>query len=273
MKGCDKVPNRILKESICRSEEIDSLSWFEEVLFYRLIVICDDYGRYDGRTKIIKGSCFPLKDVTEKDIEKSLKKLSAVGLVRVYEAQGRPYLQLVTWENHQNVRAKKSKYPAYDGTCIQMYANENECPRNPIQYESISESQSTISDDIVRPAKTERKDEIQTVIDSWNQLKMYGIPFVSTMSSKSKRCQMLNARLNEFGLDKVLEAMERIKNSDFLKGKNSTGWVITFDWFVKPNNFPKVLEGNYDNKGINSQNHYGNRLNELTQESRGDLSG
>ena len=53
------MPNRILKESICRSEEIDSLSWFEEVLFYRLIVICDDFGRYDGRAKIIKGSCFP----------------------------------------------------------------------------------------------------------------------------------------------------------------------------------------------------------------------
>ena len=23
--------------------------------------------------------------------------------------------------------------------------------------------------------------------------------------------------------------------------------MITFDWFVLPNNFPKVLEGNYDN--------------------------
>lgn len=98
------MPNRILKESICRSEEIDSLSWFEEVLFYRLIVICDDFGRYDGRAKIIKGSCFPLKDVTEKDIDKALDKLSAVGLVRVYETQGRPYLQLVTWADHQRIR-------------------------------------------------------------------------------------------------------------------------------------------------------------------------
>ncbi|MCC8014702.1 MAG: hypothetical protein LIO87_05855 [Eubacterium sp.] len=63
------MPNRILKESICRSEEIDSLSWFEEVLFYRLIVSCDDYGRFDARTKIIKGQCLPLKSVTERDIE------------------------------------------------------------------------------------------------------------------------------------------------------------------------------------------------------------
>lgn len=92
------MPNRIIKESICRSEEIDSLSWFEEVLFYRLIVVCDDFGRYDGRAKIIKGSCFPLKDVTEKNINEALDKLSAVGLVRVYETQGRSYLQLVAWE-------------------------------------------------------------------------------------------------------------------------------------------------------------------------------
>ncbi len=135
------MPNRILKESICRSDEIDSLSWFEEVLFYRLIVNCDDYGRYDARLKIIKNTCFPLKDITEKDVEKALNKLSAVGLVRVYEAQGRPTLQLVTWERHQSIRAKKSKYPAYDSTCIQMYSSESGCSRNPIQSESESKSE------------------------------------------------------------------------------------------------------------------------------------
>lgn len=64
------MPNRLLRESICRSESIDALSWFEEVLFYRLIVNCDDYGRFDGRPAIIKGSLFPLKDVAIKDIEK-----------------------------------------------------------------------------------------------------------------------------------------------------------------------------------------------------------
>lgn len=146
------MPNRILKESICRSEEIDSLSWFEEVLFYRLIVICDDFGRYDGRAKIIKGSCFPLKSVTEKDIDKALDKLSAVGLVRVYKAQGRPYLQLVTWAEHQRIRNQKSKYPEYTCDCELLLSNDskgqqmetldNKCVRNLIQSESKSESES-----------------------------------------------------------------------------------------------------------------------------------
>ena len=148
--------NRILKESICRSEEIDSLSWFEEVLFYRLIVVCDDFGRFDGRTKIIKGSCFPLKSVTEKDIDKALNKLSAVGLVRVYQVEKRPYLQLVTWSCHQTIRNKKSKYPSFEescseeenkkqwntieNNCMQLHSNDYNCCPNPIQSESNSNS-------------------------------------------------------------------------------------------------------------------------------------
>ena len=69
------MPNRIIKESIRTSDSINDLSWFEECLFYRLIVSCDDYGRFDGRPAIIKGSCFPLKDgVTTNNIEKALSK-------------------------------------------------------------------------------------------------------------------------------------------------------------------------------------------------------
>lgn len=43
--------NRILKESICTSENIDALSYFQEVFFYRMIVKCDDFGRVDARPR------------------------------------------------------------------------------------------------------------------------------------------------------------------------------------------------------------------------------
>ena len=48
------MPNRIIKESIRTSDSINELNWFEEVLFYRLMVSCDDYGRFDGRIAIIR---------------------------------------------------------------------------------------------------------------------------------------------------------------------------------------------------------------------------
>ena len=45
------MPNRIIKESICTSENIDQLSPFCETVFYRLIVNVDDYGRIDARRR------------------------------------------------------------------------------------------------------------------------------------------------------------------------------------------------------------------------------
>lgn len=125
------MPNRIIKESICTSDSIAELNWFEEVLFYRLIVNCDDYGRFDGRTAVVKNRLFPLKDnVTAKAVEAAVNKLVTVGLVTLYFFEGKPYLQLPTWDKHQTVRAKKSKFPSpCDGVkaseiiCKQMQAD------------------------------------------------------------------------------------------------------------------------------------------------------
>ena len=155
------MPNRIIKESICTSDEIDKLTWFEEVLFYRLIVKCDDFGRYDGRPKIIKGQCFPLKDITVKDIEKGLNKLSAEGLVKLYTVDERPFLQLTTWSKHQTIRNKKSKYPSVEegklqtstleSNCMQLNANVPVIQSNPIRIQS--EYNSPVSPDPLTDVK------------------------------------------------------------------------------------------------------------------------
>ena len=145
------MPNRIIKESVCSSDSVDGLSWFEEVFFYRLIVNCDDFGRMDARPAILRSRLFPLKSVTDKQIEGALQSLRTVGIVYLYEVDGKPYLQLRTWEKHQSVRAQKSKYPSPDdeiitsaSDCKQMISDASKCPRNPIQSESnpIRESES-----------------------------------------------------------------------------------------------------------------------------------
>lgn len=126
------MPNRIIKESICTSDTIDRLSWFDEVVFYRLIVNCDDFGRFDGRGEIIKSRLFPLKEgkLTVKSVVESVNRLATVGLVIPYECDGRPYLQLATWDKHQQKRAKNSKYPAFDETCNHLISDDCGCPRN-----------------------------------------------------------------------------------------------------------------------------------------------
>lgn len=106
------MPNRVLSESVKRSEQIDQLSWFDEVVFYRALLTADDYGCLDGRPKLLKSDLFPTRDdVTRKSIEDSLAKLTSTDLLRAYEVSGKPYMLFPTWEKHQRIRRKKQKYP------------------------------------------------------------------------------------------------------------------------------------------------------------------
>src|SRR5690606_8947473 len=137
--------------SICTSDTIDQLSPEEEIFFYRLIVNCDDYGRMDARPQILRAKCFPLRldQVDDCKIINWLYKLEEVGLVQIYEVDSRKYIQIVTWNDHQQIRAKKSKYPAPDDSlkssdirCNQIKSNVPVIQSNPIQSESEYESES-----------------------------------------------------------------------------------------------------------------------------------
>ena len=195
------MPNRIIKESICVSESIDSLNWFEEVLFYRLIVNCDDFGRFDGRVPVVKNRLFPLKDnVTAKAVEGGINKLASVGLVRMYECDGKPYLYLPTWNDHQSVRAKRSKYPAPDDSvnaheiiCNQVQAN---VPVIQSESYSISESESN--------AKNARKSRDEAFEKFWSA-------YPRKAGSKQKAFEAFKKA--GVSLDILLEAIETQKNS------------------------------------------------------------
>lgn len=100
------MAQRVLKPSICTSEDINRLSFFEEVMFYRMIVSADDRGRLDGRPEILKSNLFPLKrDITLAAIRKAITNMSTVGLVIISEEGGRPILKLTKWECHQRIRS------------------------------------------------------------------------------------------------------------------------------------------------------------------------
>ena len=87
------------------------------------------------------------------------------------------------------------------------------------------------------------KEFVDTVIKKWNDI---GLNVVRNI--KGKRLDSLHARIKEYSKDDVLTVIENVKYSDFLKGNNNRNWTADIDWILKPNNFIKILEGNY-NKG------------------------
>ena len=136
------MPNRIIKESICTSEQIDELSQGAEILFYRLMVNADDFGLFDARLKLIASKCFPLKSIDSKRLQADLAEICASGLVSLYEVDGRTYGRFISWEKHQQIRAKRAKFPmpecGREIICNQVQANAPVIQSNPIQSESES---------------------------------------------------------------------------------------------------------------------------------------
>lgn len=56
------------------------------------------------------------------------------------------------------------------------------------------------------------------------------------------------ARCREYGRESMAAVARNAAASDFLNGKNDNSWVASFTWIMRPSNFLKVLEGDYDNK-------------------------
>ena len=93
-----------------------------------------------------------------------------------------------------------------------------------------------------------KQHSIQSIIDAWNQLEPYGITMIYRINPGSKRCISLIALLEQFGEEKVIQAVDKVKQSDFLQGKTDARFSLNFNWFINPNNFVKVLEGKYDER-------------------------
>ena len=145
------MPNRLIKESVCTSENVDQLTAFQETFFYRLIVNCDDYGRMDARPQILASKLYPLKGIRMNQITDALRALTSAELITIYQVNGKPFLQMKTWDRHQQIRAHKSKYPSPDDSngnqmisddinCNQIISDDSKCPRNPIQSNPNPES-------------------------------------------------------------------------------------------------------------------------------------
>lgn len=110
------MPNRIIKESIRTSYEVDGLSYEAEVTFYRLLTLADDFGRFQGDPRVLQSSLFPLRSsIRSADFTRWIVELARADLTRLYTHKGKPYGYFPKWAVHQNTRATKSRFPEPSG--------------------------------------------------------------------------------------------------------------------------------------------------------------
>ena len=131
------MPNRVIREGFLDSEKINSLSDQEQIFYIRLLLVVDDYGRYDARPELIKSRCYPVTDKRQSIVSTMLTKLNKVGLLVLYNVDNKNYLEICNY--NQRLRQKREKYPAPNiGVIVECLTDDSYVrpESNPIQSES-----------------------------------------------------------------------------------------------------------------------------------------
>ena len=96
----------------------------------------------------------------------------------------------------------------------------------------------------------------QGIIQFYNStMEQSGATIPKVKSIEGTRKKHVSARIREYGKNAFADMIRKAAASDFLNGRNERGFTATFDWLIRPSNFIKVIEGNYDsNKNYSNSN-------------------
>lgn len=106
------------------------------------------------------------------------------------------------------------------------------------------------------------------IIDRFNSI-CVSLNRVSGITERRRKA--IQSALNEIGGEKLTEIFRRAEASDFLKNGGTNGWKAGFDWLLKPENYTKVLEGNYDNRDPAQTDYTNGGLHPNILEMSGDV--
>lgn len=89
--------------------------------------------------------------------------------------------------------------------------------------------------------------------EEYDQIKMF---FNETCKELPKIIKITETRktiirniLKKYKKEEIGEVFKLVSTSNFMNGKNERGWKADFDWILKPKNFLKILEGNFQTVG------------------------
>lgn len=202
----------------------------------------------------------------ELKFDEMIVKLSLETFARLNMVQLEEQTILISgWNEHQNIeglekiredtRKRVEKYRAKQKqaqigcnvTCnvAETHGNDIEEELEKEKEEELEKENKRINNSQLSGVDCGTKAPLKAIISAWNSNS--NLSKVTKLDPNTTRSRMLHARIKQYGVEDVLKAIDHISKSDFLQGFTSN-FKITFDWFVKPNNFIKVLEGNYTNK-------------------------
>ena len=137
--------------------------------------------------------------------------------------------------------------------------NKNNINKNIINKNNIKKISTNVD---IKESRIQNEIDFEKLCEYWNQQMIENnctIPQIQRITDRRK--QVVLSRLREFSKDDIIQVIENCARSDFLNGRNNRNFIASFDWAFLPNNFIKILEGNYNNKIQNNLNQNGLQTN------------
>lgn len=180
-------------------------------------------------------------------------------------------------EHISNVRSKSASKKNFANVCKQTQAKKILLDFAETDEKSDSDSRAHVKEEnnknigtVYKDNNNKKKENAQKKekadtdgCDGEVDVRKFIAYFCSTMEAKKaviphrlaytpRREAAVKARAREHGKEALKIVTEKAAESDFLNGKSGNSWLANFDWIFRPNNFVKVLEGNFDNVKTNS---------------------
>ncbi len=93
--------------------------------------------------------------------------------------------------------------------------------------------------------------KIQTFISLYSEL-CPSLPKIKVVTNSRK--EGIKRIIKKHSLEEIKTVFEKAQASDFLTGKNNTGWKANIDFFLREDKFVNILEGMYGGKqGVSSK--------------------
>lgn len=188
------MPDRVVRAGILSSDLVNKLSWAGEVFYRRMMQVADDFGRYDGRTEIVRAALYPLRldKVSAADIDKWKAECAQADLISCYHVEGKEYVQINNF--NQRLRSMKSKYPApltNASTRQRMTADDN--IRGQVRPETETESETETEVEVPNgPWDCYPKADCSLMLDQWE------IDLAIEWVSRLKKLLLTKERIADF---------------------------------------------------------------------------
>ncbi|OAV72594.1 hypothetical protein Barb6_00991 [Bacteroidales bacterium Barb6] len=241
-----------LQHNLIESRRSHPLTAYEQVLYHELVMAANRAGKLQEFSVANEELMFNLM-ITKPTLFNARRGLTECGLINYQKGESKGNKRSFGKYSINDLRL--NRFTANDTTVSTTVSTTNCTLKKEENIKLKTKKEETISNEIVPSPKVlaDCSDSGHESIDYTELVKFFnektkGVFGTIRLPLSDARKNHIRARIREFGKKAFSEMICTALSSDFLKGQNNRNFKATFDWMILPNNFSKIISGNYANR-------------------------